>query len=126
MELNSSTQDNMILIENELQSIKKNKIPKPQNLSDFSDEIEETSNNPFLDRSVRSLIDEFVLTWHKILIELLDISKYETFRRDEWWNYLYDLMKFLKKIFWVEDRLFHIGFGLIIISFFVFFIMVTK
>lgn len=135
MDLNTSYQDKLIDIDNELKTFSRykqfSKKEKPfSNLDEISsdkfDGDSRGSNNPFLDKSVRSLLDEFVLTWHKIFLELLDIPKYDTIRRDEWWNFLQDLFMFLKNIFWINDRLFHIGMGFVIISFFVFFIFVTQ
>lgn len=126
MDLNTSYQDNVLRIEKEFAEIEKLKELKETKLPDNIDEHETDTTNPFLDRTVRSLLDDFVLTWNKILIELLDITRYEQIRRDEWWHFLQDIFTMLKEVFWIQDRLFHIGFGFIVISFFVFFIMVTK
>lgn len=132
MDLNTSYQDKLIDIDNELKTFNKFKQFSDTNknyYSNFDDKTKDdfsSNTNPFLDKSVRNLLDEFVLTWHKIFLELLDIPKYDTIRRDEWWNFIQDLFLFLKKIFWIDDRLFHIGVGFVIISFFVFFIFVTQ
>ena len=98
-------------------AFKPTKLPK--------DEEEKPVKNPFLDVSVRELVDEFVLTWHKILIELMDMKKYDVLKTGEWWDKLYALFFILKDVFWIDDRLFHIGIGFVVMSFFVFFICVT-
>tara|TARA_Y100000389_G_C17468996_1_gene528513 strand:+ start:7663 stop:8079 length:417 start_codon:yes stop_codon:yes gene_type:complete len=125
MDLNTSYQDNVLTIEKEFEEIEKQKKFIETKLPENIDTHVVDSKNPFLDTTVRSLIDDFVLTWHKILIELLDVTKYKTIRRDEWWNFLQDLFLILKNVFWIKNRLFHIGLGFIIIAFFVFFILVT-
>lgn len=126
MDLNTSYQDKVLTIEKEFEEIEKQKKFIETKLPENIDTHVVDSKNPFLDTSVRSLIDDFVLTWHKILIELLDVTKYKTIRRDEWWNFLQDLFLILKNVFWIKNRLFHIGLGFIIIAFFVFFILVTQ
>ena len=78
-----------------------------------------------MDVSVRELIDEFVLTWHKIIMDLLDFKRYDKLNKKEWWDTLIELFYILREVFWVDDRIFHIGVGFIVISFFVFFICVT-
>lgn len=131
MDLSTSYQEKLIDIDNKLSEISKKKNLVETDINKIEDDLSEfdkdgDQKNRFLDRSVRNLIDEFVLTWHKIMVELLDISQYSVLRKDEWWNFLIDLFNMLKKIFWVNERLFHIGVGFVIVSFFVFFIFVTK
>jgi|TARA_B100001996_G_scaffold204805_1_gene156888 hypothetical protein len=123
--LDTSVEDSKIRMRKELEEIKRQKKFKSTDLpEDFIDEKE--SENPFLDISVRQLIDEFVLTWNKIILELLDFKRYDDLKYGEWWDKLIELFKILKEVFWVDNRLFHIGVGFIIISFFVFFICVTN
>ena len=44
-------------------------------------------------------MDDFVLTWHKILLELLDFKKYEDLKYGEWWDKVIELFNILKEIF---------------------------
>tara|TARA_Y100000389_G_scaffold17613_1_gene15375 strand:- start:8191 stop:8589 length:399 start_codon:yes stop_codon:yes gene_type:complete len=103
---------------------KETKIPKgPQ----YSNKYQQ-SNNPFLDKSLRSLVDEFVLTWHKIIIDFLDTDRYEPLKKDyggEWWKKISIILNILIDIFWKKDRIFYIGVGFVILAFFVFFIFST-
>jgi nitrate reductase gamma subunit len=55
------------------------------------------------------------------------VEKYNVLYEDtEWWDKAKALFFLLKEIFWVDDRLFYVGVGLVIASFFVFFILVTQ
>lgn len=84
--------------------------------------------NPFLDKSVRSLIDDFVLTWHRIIMELLEFERYDKLKDDdlEFWEKLYIFLRIMSDIFWKADRIFYIGAGFCVLSFFVFFILATQ
>ena len=115
--------DKNIIVENEIKKLDDQMAFKPTTLP--KDEDEKPIKNPFLDISVRELVDEFVLTWNKILIELMDMKKYDVLKTGEWWDKLYALFFILKEVFWVDDRLFHIGVGFVVMSFFVFFVCVT-
>tara|TARA_Y100000389_G_C17249948_1_gene407570 strand:- start:180 stop:560 length:381 start_codon:yes stop_codon:yes gene_type:complete len=126
MDLNTSYQDYLIGIDKEILRIDKEKILRETKLPSNIDTHITDTINPFLDIKIRDLVDEFVLIWNKILIELLDTRKYKNMRKDEWWNFLADLFIILKDIFWIKDRFFHIGVGFIILSFFVYFILVTQ
>ena len=100
---------------------KETKLPE-----DVKYDKQKKPQNPFLDRSVRSLIDSFVLTWHKILMDLLDTNRYKNLDdENEWWDKLYALSKILIEVFWIKDRIFFVGVGLVIMSFFVFFILAS-
>tara|TARA_X000000368_G_scaffold111373_2_gene86677 strand:+ start:8081 stop:8461 length:381 start_codon:yes stop_codon:yes gene_type:complete len=124
MVLDTSIADSKIKIRDELKKLEKDKSFKRTELP--ADKVENNSSkNPFLDVSVRELVDDFVLTWHKILFELLDVKKYEDLKYGEWWDTVIEIFNILKEVFWVDDRLFHIGVGFVILSFFVFFICVT-
>jgi hypothetical protein len=127
MEFDTSFQDEAIRIDKLNEEITKLKEFIPSKLP-VVDDIDDNNQraNPFLDSSVRQLLEDFILTWHKILFELLDVQKYELLRIDQIWNFLFDFFNLLKGIFWIPDRLFFIGVGFIIISFFVFFICVTR
>jgi len=123
MVLDTSIADSKIKIRDELKKLEKDKSFKRTELP--ADKVENNSSkNPFLDVSVRELVDDFVLTWHKILFELLDVKKYEDLKYGEWWDTVIEIFNILKEVFWVDDRLFHIGVGFVILSFFVFFICV--
>ena len=93
------------------------------------EEIEEieVEKNPILDKPVRVIVNEFGNNWNQIFVELLEIERYKNLTRG---NYVHDFFKELfyvfKDIFWKTDRLFHVGIGFIILSFFMYFIFVTE
>ena len=131
MVLSSGLEDAKLRLKKDYESIQRLKAFVETKLPDGK--LEDEANrlkqlrNPFLDTSVRDLLDAFILTWHKILFELLDVQKYNVLYEDtEWWDKIRALFYLLKDVFWIDDRLFYIGIGFIIASFFVFFIMVTQ
>ena len=90
MVLDTSIADSKIKLRDELNKLEKEKSFKPTELP--ADKIEnDSSKNPFLDVSVRELVDDFVLTWNKILLELLDFKKYEDLKYGEWWDKVIEL-----------------------------------
>ncbi len=107
---------------NEKKEMKETTLPKNKNFDNYQ------APNPFLDKSVRSIIDEFVLTWHRIIMELLEFERYEKLKDEdlEFWEKLYIFLRIMSDIFWKSDRIFYIGMGFCILSFFVFFILATQ
>tara|TARA_Y100000389_G_scaffold95687_1_gene92361 strand:+ start:365 stop:754 length:390 start_codon:yes stop_codon:yes gene_type:complete len=84
--------------------------------------------NPFLDIPIRTFIDDFVLTWHKILMKLLDNNLYKLSNEQmklEWWDRLFIIIIKILNEFWQKERILYVGLGLVIASFFFFFIFVT-
>tara|TARA_Y100000389_G_C17460886_1_gene521607 strand:+ start:2792 stop:3187 length:396 start_codon:yes stop_codon:yes gene_type:complete len=131
MVLNSSLEDAALNVQKEYAKLKRSKEFKQTVLPDGDIEMEDikekNSKNPFLDTSVRDLIDAFVLTWHKIIFDLLEINRYDKLLEEtEWWDKLKEIIKIFIDVFWIDDRIFHVGIGFIIASFFVFFILVSQ
>lgn len=131
MVLSSGLEDAKLRLRKEYDKIQKSKAFVETKLPDGAKEdernLQDQLRNPFLDKSVRDLMDAFVLTWHKIIFEVLDVKKYDVLYEDtEYWDKAIQLFFILREIFWVNDRLFYIGIGFIIASFFVFFILVTE
>jgi hypothetical protein len=101
--------------------------PNPQQFS--KDEAsEDENNNVLLDMSLRRLIEDFVLVWNKIILELLSADLYKGLKEEktDWWEVIYRRFIRIISVLWVKDRIMHVGFGLIIASFFAYFILVTK
>jgi hypothetical protein len=87
--------------------------------------------NVLLDISLRDLFEDFILVWNKIILDLLSETLYKNlYNKDEkdidWWIILYRRIVRIISVFWVKERIMHIGIGLIIISFLMYFIFVTK
>jgi len=123
--LSTESTDTQIEIQREFKRLQEEKKFVESKLPNEEDN-EEDIINPILDKNVRVLVNEFGKNWNQIFIELLDAEKYENLNRG---NYIHDFFKelfhILKSIFWQPDRLFHVGIGLIILSFFMYFIFVT-
>ena len=106
---------------------KKNQFSVPQSLT--IDNLEKkNTENVLLDLPLRELFEDFILVWNKIIIDLLSESlfKFEDEPNLDWWIILYRHIVRIISVFWVKDRIMHVGFGLIIASFFFFFIFVTQ
>ena len=127
MVLSTYHEDAKIRVQKEHEKLQKQKQFKETTLNIDSPDDKSYLKNPFLDTNLRQLIDDFVMTWHKIFMDLLDFSNYENIKKQtEYWDIFYAIIILLKKVFWVNDRIFHIGIGFIIASFFVFFICVSQ
>ncbi len=125
---NTQLEDSANNIKNYLNNIKTKKEFKSTSLpkNNDNDKKEEVLENPFLDITLRKFIDDFVLTWHKIIFDLLEIKRYDNLKKAEFWDKFMYLLHIFIDIFWVPDRIFYVGVGFIILSFFVFFITVTN
>jgi len=127
---NTQFEDASNNITNYLNNIKNKKefketsLPKNDETNTISEE--NTSKNPFLDISLRQFIDDFVLTWHKIIFDLLEKKRYDKLKNGEIWDKFLNLLQIFIDVFWVPERIFYVGVGFIIFSFFVFFITVTN
>lgn len=128
MVYNTQYEDSSIEIRNYLNDIEQKKefkstsIPTDKNVN----RGEEILKNPFMDISLRELIDDFVLTWHKIIFDLMEYDRYAKLKEGEIWDKIKASIHILLDVFWVENRIFFVGIGFIILSFFVFFITVTN
>lgn len=110
----------------DLENIRKMKLTK---LPKYKKEEEDIEENPFLDIPLRTFIDHFVFTWNKIIMNLLEPTLYEmsdTQSGYEWWDkFLIVIVRVLKE-FWVKERIFYVGVGFIVISFFIYFIFAAS
>ena len=87
-----------------------------------------TTKNVLLDKSIRNLFEEFILCWNKIILDLLSPDLYKDLdeTKKDWWEMLFNRILKILSVFLVKERIMHIGIGLIIASFFVFFILATN
>lgn len=107
---------------NELKEMKITRLPSTSD--EHSDESSESSL--FLDISIRTMVDNFVMTWHKIIMDLLSPELYTYDESKEWWERLFHIMFKIMSVFWVKDRIFYVGVGLVVASFFTFFIFAAS
>ena len=123
--LSTESPDRKIELENEYNEIQRQKQFKESRLPDSDSNDEEP--NPILDRNIRYLFDEFTSCWRAIFEELMDSERYANIGNGEFiHDFVVELFAVFKDIFWRVDRLFNVGIGLILISFFIFFICVTE
>ena len=119
--LNSSSNLNSNLNSNNTQKTI-HEINERANL-DLIDKIKEDT---FLKLNLKVLFEDFLLTWNKIIFDLLNPEIYTIDDSDKWWDSLLKILKKILNIFLESNRLFYVGIGLIVISFFVYFILVTE
>ena len=124
--LSTETTDTQIEIQKEFQELEEKRKFIESELSENPSSTTEEEQNPILDKPVRVLVNEFGNNWNQIFVELLETERYNNLNRG---NYVHDFFKelyyILKDIFWKPDRLFHVGIGFVILSFFMYFIFVT-
>lgn len=104
---------------------KKSALPNSLNINDDP----KLQKNIFLDKTIREMLDDFVLTWHKIILELLDSRLYlypKTEKGIEWWDRIIYVIMNIIKIFFKKENLFHVGVGMVVASFFIYFIFVVS
>ena len=120
--LNNISSDNIPKTASDSTAKKITEVNEQANL-DLIDKIKEDT---FLKLNLNVLFEDFLLTWHKIIFDLLNPEIYKINDSDKWWNSLLEIIKKILSIFIESNRLFYVGIGLIIISFFVYFILVTE
>jgi hypothetical protein len=80
----------------------------------------------FTEITLQQLFENFILVWTKIFLEVTDPATYTyTFDQNQWWLYLVNLIYSLFFIFTKEDRLIYVGIGLVIASFFIYYILIS-
>ena len=110
----------------DLENVRKMKLTKLPKYKKEDDNVEE---NPFLDIPLRTFLDHFVFTWNKIILNLLQPSLYEMSEKQaeyEWWDRLLIIIGRIAKEFWIKERIFYVGVGFIVISFFIYFIFAAS
>ena len=90
-------------------------------------------NKEFYNISLKELFDNFLKTWNEIIIEFLQIynknkdkNQNILFKNRYWWNNFKNIMSELLYILTKKDRLIYVGFMLIIISFFMYFLLISS
>ena len=90
-------------------------------------------NKEFYNISLKELFDNFLKAWNEIIIEILQIynknkdkNQNILFKNRYWWNNFKNIMSELLYILTKKDRLIYVGFMLIIISFFMYFLLISS
>ena len=107
MVLSTYHEDAKIRVQKENDKIQQQKEFKETTLPKNIPERKDHMTNPFLDTNVRQLIDDFVMTWHKIIMDLLNFDNYENIKaQNEWWDVLLSILALLKKFFGLMTEFF--------------------
>ena len=79
------------------------------------------------------MFDNFLKAWNEIIIEILQIynknkdkNQNILFKNRYWWNNFKNIISELLYILTKKDRLIYVGFMLIIISFFMYFLLISS
>jgi hypothetical protein len=90
-------------------------------------------NKEFYNISLKELFDNFLKAWNEIIIEFLQIynknkdkNQNILFKNRYWWNNFKNIISELLYILTKKDRLIYVGFMLIIISFFMYFLLISS
>jgi len=80
----------------------------------------------FTEITLQQLFENFMLVWTKIVLEIINPTTYAyEFDRNQWWLYIIEILKRLFVILTQEDRLIYVGIGLVIMSFFFYYIIIS-
>ena len=121
--------------ENLLSYEEKNILEKLNKISNKT-ETDKLKEQAFYNLSLKDLLNNFLKTWNLIFIELTFLYKnFKTNKQNKKTalfktNYLWNNIKtILKEIFYIltkEDRLIYVGIMLIVISFFIYFLLISS
>ena len=104
-------------------------------LNNFSNDTKKylKKNKEFYNISLKELFDNFLKAWNEIIIEILQIynknkdkNQNILFKNRYWWNNFKNIISELLYILTKKDRLIYVGFMLIIISFFMYFLLISS
>ena len=82
--------------------------------------------------SLKQLFQKFLSTWQEIIEEIIQLyKKSPTFQSNiyekvYWWKNIKDICVNLFRILTVKDRLIYVGIMLVIISFFMYFLLISS
>jgi len=122
--------DSEIYLENE-----KNRITK--DLDNFANKKmkEAMEDEKFFNMSLRDLMNRFLEVWNVIIIEIIDYTKKSNFnifniideyKNKYWWESLFEYFKGIFIILTKKDRLIYVGIMCIIISIFLYYIVISS
>ena len=107
-----------------------------EQLNSFANKTQEDAikQSTFYNLSLKDLLDKFLSTWNKIINEVINIYKnisknqknQQNQKKGYWWDILKLLFFNIISIITKEDRLIYVGIMLIIISFFLYFLLISS
>lgn len=115
--------ENEILLNNE-----EKKILEQLNSFANKSKKEAIKQSAFYNLSLKDLIEKFMSTWNNIIIEFISVYKKKNIEKNPnyWWNNIKYLVSSIIDIITKGDRLIYVGIMLIIISFFLYFILISS
>lgn len=78
----------------------------------------------FYNLSIKEIMNNFLMNWNNIIIELININ-YKN-KSTSWWNIIYKIGMDIIYILTKKDRLIYVGMMMIIISIFIYYIIISK
>lgn len=103
-------------------------------LNSFSEETnkKENYNKKFYNLSLKKIFENFLDTWKQIIEDLVEIfKKKKKYKKDiysqrYWWDNIQNILFQIFYIITQQDRLIYVGIMLIIISFLIYFIVISS
>lgn len=103
-------------------------------LNSFSEETNEKENynKKFYNLSLKKIFENFLDTWKQIIEDLVEIfKKKKKYKKDiysqrYWWDNIQNILFQIFYIITQQDRLIYVGIMLIIISFLIYFIVISS
>jgi hypothetical protein len=137
--VNSMGQSDMLFMSRELRNIREElkTLSDHDMLSeqDKEDELNKKANDQLLSSlqrknifklSVEDVYTNFISTWHKIFLEMTSLDLSVLTKSDtDWWDKMIQVFRLLFEIFITSDRMIYVGIGLVILSFFWYFIFAS-
>lgn len=81
----------------------------------------------FYNLSLKQILDNFLLTWNDIINEIINLhTKMSKKKNTYWWNNIKQILASIIDITTKGDRLIYVGIMLIIISFFIYFLLISS
>ena len=105
-----------------------------ERLDNFANKSQKTAlkDIKFFNMTLKQIIDKFLLTWKEIIEEIILLYKKSPsfknniYEKVYWWKNIKSLIFDLFNIFTMKDRMIYVGLMLIIISFFLYFIVISS
>ena len=125
-----SKKNDLIDIRDDKQVILNNEERKIlEELNSFSEKNrkEAVKKTVFYNLSLKQILDNFLLTWNDIINEIINLhTKMSKKKKTYWWNNIKQILASIIEITTKGDRLIYVGIMLIIISFFIYFLLISS
>jgi hypothetical protein len=119
----------------QLLSKEEKKIQGTLNKKSNDTEISISKNTDFYNLSLKEIVTNFLVTWNNIILDMIYINKNfkkcnqdnnTIYKQRYWWTRFKNILDEVFFIFTQNNRLIYVGIMLIIISFFIYFILLSS